>query len=844
MKMNYPKLFLFIAAIYLSLLSNFSFASHNAGGELTYIHLGGLDYQVRCVLYRDCFGIPAPTSITLNIESGSCSQSFFTNLNALPGTGLEITYPCPSAQTTCNGGMSPGFQKWEYEGVVTLTGPCPDWIFSVADCCRNSSITTLNGAAGLGLYLEARLNNQNGDNSSAQFTVAPIIIACTDQDLTFNNGMIDPDGDSLVYSLIAPRTDVNTSVIYNPGYSSSQPLTSSPQITLDAITGDFFIHPTALEGGVIVYQVLEYRNGNVVGSVIRDVQMYTVVCTNLTPTITGINGTSLNSIYVLAEQPFCFNVFCYDGDSNDSLTMISDNGIPAGVFTIQGNLRPTGVFCWTPTLADVSLQPHVFTVTVLDQNCPVQGSSVSYFSIYVTTDSTLVTPLYSHGYFSGDVYYDMNSNGIKDSTEVNVPSQMISVQPDNIDVFTNSSGEYLFYTLTNGSHVINVNSPFGWNITSDSTSYTVTDDTSYQTGFDFGLNALNPENELSAYVIPGTPRCNHASVYHIHYENTGSTMLNGRIVFIPDTAVTFSTSTPPPDQISGDSLIYNFTSLWPFSSDVINITLMLPGPGDTIHFETFAQYDSSGLLVNSDVQTLQQIVNCSCDPNDKLVFPEGLSSDHRTLYDEELQYTIRFQNTGTDTAFLVLVHDFIDASLDINTLQITGYSHPVNTTIFANRMVEFKFENILLPDSNVDELASHGYIQYKIKPLPNLLLPIVVHNEANIFFDSNFPVLTNNVWNTLVSDLSVGIATVEGTDETISVIPNPFSSTARLVLSKSFVNTETSFILMDAMGRTIVNKNVNDTEILISKGNLDAGIYFFELRNYKGNRATGKLVME
>src|SRR6185436_12798633 len=131
-------------------------------------------------------------------------------------------------------------------------------------------------------------------------------------------------------------------------------LSSAAPTTLDPVTGDFFIHPTAIECGVVVFHMTEYRNGNIIGSVMRDVQLYTVSCNNQIPTITGINGTPLHTAYVLAQQPFFFNVFCFDGDSNDSLTMVSDSGIAGALFTIQGNLRPTGVFSWTPTLADVS----------------------------------------------------------------------------------------------------------------------------------------------------------------------------------------------------------------------------------------------------------------------------------------------------------------------------------------------------------------------------------------------------------------------------------------------------------------------------------------------------------
>src|SRR5215203_2394014 len=110
----------FIAALLFCTISNLSFASHNAGGNLTYTHLAGNQYMIHGTLYRDCWGIPAPTQITVYIESASCSQSQSLQLTPIPGTGQEVTQVCPTANSRCTGGIEPGYEKWEYEGVVTL----------------------------------------------------------------------------------------------------------------------------------------------------------------------------------------------------------------------------------------------------------------------------------------------------------------------------------------------------------------------------------------------------------------------------------------------------------------------------------------------------------------------------------------------------------------------------------------------------------------------------------------------------------------------------------------------------------------------------------------------------
>ncbi len=838
-------LLLFILVFCFSSLNNPSKASHNAGGEISYIHLGGNQYLIQATLYRDCFGIPAPTSVTVYVSSASCgfNQTQYT-MPAIPGTGQEITYLCPSAQSTCTGGPTPGIQKWQYEVAVTLSGQCADWIFYVTDCCRNAAITTLQNPGADNLYLEARLNNLVTDNSSPQFSNDPRLFLCVGQEFHFNNGMIDPDGDSLVYSLISPRTDANTNVLYMPGYSTQFPLSSFPFPFLDPYTGDFIVHSTAQEVGVIVFLVQDYRNGELMGSVLRDVNVYATSCINSNPTITGINGTTQQSAPVLPGTSLCFDIFCDDADAGDSVTMEWNNGIPGAFFSSSGGVHPTGVFCWTPTLADVRPQPYLFTVTVRDNNCPINGSDMFSYLIFVSLDSSYINVTSEHPWnsYSGNIYWDSNSNGIKDGAEVSFPGMGIKMLPEDITMFANFNGDYSLFSWFNQSHTISTLPPADWIITSDSVFYTV-NDTIDHTGLDFGINALNSYNYIDVNLSAANPRCNNLVSYWITYENTGTTLANGRVIFVVDSATIYNSSIPAPDLITGDSLIYYFTNLFPFTSNQVHVRLLLPGPGDTLNFAVFVEYDSLGTYYTCGEQALQQIVVCSCDPNDKTVLPEGILADHRTLSTETLLYTIRFQNTGTDTAFTVFIQDFIDPAFDLNTFHVTGSSHPMNTTIYPNRMVEFRFENILLPDSGTNELESHGFVQFEILPYTNLSLPVTVENTAGIFFDSNMPVITNTVRNTLVSELYVGITYPAQSGGFSIVFPNPFENQAEILLDKSFKDSDLELRVMNEMGALVLTQNSNNTTIKLFRGKLLPGIYFYEVKNKEGNRAVGKFLI-
>ncbi|MEO8086413.1 MAG: T9SS type A sorting domain-containing protein, partial [Bacteroidota bacterium] len=377
------KLFL-IAAFTLVMGVERSSASHGAGGNLTYTHLQGNQYLVHFTYYRDCFGIPAPTSVIVYIESNACGIAM-QQFNAPEiGVGVEITYPCSTSQTTCNNGQAPGIQRHDYEVTIALPGQCPDWRIWVTDCCRNAAITTLNGAAGLGVYIEARLNNSVTDNSSPQFAIDPILFVCTGANFAFNNGAIDQEGDSLVYSFIAPRTDANTNCAYNPGYSVLNPISSSPSVAIDPVTGDVSMFPTSIEVGVMVVLIYEYRNGDLIGSVMRDIQIYTVACSNTAPSVGGIDNTGNFTIASCAGATICFDVPSSDPDAGDTLTMTYNGvGIPNATWSTTGVQFPTGHFCWTTTAADARTAPYTFFITIRDNNCPSNGVQIYSFNITV-----------------------------------------------------------------------------------------------------------------------------------------------------------------------------------------------------------------------------------------------------------------------------------------------------------------------------------------------------------------------------------------------------------------------------------------------------------------------------
>ncbi|MBK7936062.1 MAG: SprB repeat-containing protein [Lewinellaceae bacterium] len=142
-------------------------------------------------------------------------------------------------------------------------------------------------------------------------------------------------------------------------------------------------------------------------------------------------------------------------------------------------------------------------------------------------------------------------------------------------------------------------------------------------------------------------------------------------------------------------------------------------------------------------------VVASCDPNDKTAVPLGFGDQHLIRANEVIEYKIRFQNTGTDTAFQVVIVDTLSPLLDARTLETGASSHPYHLEIYPGGILHFVFRPIALPDSNINEVASHGYVKYKIAQQPDLPDGTVIENTAAIYFDENEPVFTNTAFHTI-----------------------------------------------------------------------------------------------
>jgi len=242
----------------------------------------------------------------------------------------------------------------------------------------------------------------------------------------------------------------------------------------------------------------------------------------------------------------------------------------------------------------------------------------------------------------------------------------------------------------------------------------------------------------------------------------------------------------------------------------------------------------------------QEVIG-SWDPNDKSATPRGVKDEHFIEPGTPLTYKIRFQNTGTDTAFTVVVRDTLSPWLDPTTLRVGASSHANTFELSGAGILTFTFANIALPDSNVNEPASHGFVQFSIDQRADIPLGTILENRAGIYFDFNPVVLTNTVWHTVDTGfLKMYVSTdePEHSSRDLHIFPNPASESIFVTLPDENANPGGRLRLLDVFGKKMLEKNTAETVTEIRRGLLPAGIYWVEWESDSKVIWRGKVVFQ
>ncbi len=361
----------------------------------------------------------------------------------------------------------------------------------------------------------------------------------------------------------------------------------------------------------------------------------------------------------------------------------------------------------------------------------------------------------------GSVFLDQNYNSIKDAGEPIVNDASVEVTKPNIDtIITNTyNGDFLI-SIDTGKYITRV-VPYRPYFTVVPVSFTINHPTYFNTDdISFALQPIPGKHDLAVEVVAAWPTIpGFENLYAISFHNNGTdTVTSGVVQYVKSSKYSYMGASQSPSSINGDTLRWNFTNLNPLETRSILLYCRLQPPpsvniGDTLQSVASISTNLTDLTPTDNTLNLKQIAQGAFDPNDKTENHGGKISTTQVANGDYLHYTIRFQNTGNDTAFNVYIRDTLDNKLDWNTMQTIVSSHNFQMNRNDGNRCLFTFRNINLVDSNKNEPKSHGYIVYKIKAKPNVQIGNVIKNTAAIYFDYNLPIITNTEMTTVVAEV-------------------------------------------------------------------------------------------
>ncbi len=486
-----------------------------------------------------------------------------------------------------------------------------------------------------------------------------------------------------------------------------------------------------------------------------------------------------------------------------------------------------------PDLIMSQLLPGNYTVTMVNTYSAPPCDTV--FAINIPLASTC-------GTISGKVYLDTISNCLADASEPVGSSRIVKFTPGPYYGTTDSTGNYTASlpfgtydaTTISNSYITPICSVSGINLNAVNDSIT---------GIDLG-DSSNSVLDLTVSLMSGPARPGfNFQLYATVNNNAFTTVPNPTVLLDFDPVLTLISSTVPhivtgPNQIELQMPQANgFTMVQAQLLFSVPPNPSLIGQQMTNQALVNANMPEANTTNNTDI--LQQIITGSYDPNDKAVWPSfDLAHTYLADVDSLLRYTIQFQNTGTDTAFTIVVVDTISEFLDITSLNVLGSSHPCTWEITGQNILRVTYDNILLPDSNTNEPASHGLFSFSITHLPSILLqplPYLLENIAAIYFDFNPPIITNAAFSTV--DLSVGIS--ETTTDGIRLYPNPAGDEVIVVCNNpELVN---QIIITDLPGKRVGSWKPAGERTVLQIDGLSPGLYLVTLEG-NGQRQVRKLI--
>jgi uncharacterized repeat protein (TIGR01451 family) len=395
---------------------------------------------------------------------------------------------------------------------------------------------------------------------------------------------------------------------------------------------------------------------------------------------------------------------------------------------------------------------------------------------------------------NGLIFHDVNGDGIRQTWQPAEPVLsnigVITIEELGVLIYPDASGQFALPNIPQATYTVSFEDPNGYWVLNAGGPFQVTLPTCN------GLQLpLVPATEATAQISGlstwenSTIHCAGGFTPGIYLYNNGNLPLSGTFTITLDPTLAYDeapwagtgATVVAPTETAPGTLTWTITNQPAGSLYYYQVHILGPGAATTGQSFPFAfsltLTDINGGVFYTNDWNINPSVTCSYDPNDKQATPAGWTDQHFIEAGEDIEYRIRFQNTGNAPAFNVRIEDQLDITrLNLNSFTPVAASHSYSTIVTPDGMVQFVFDNIMLPDSVHDEPNSHGWVVYRIRAFDSLQPLDVINNTAAIYFDDNEPVITNTYSHTifscdLIPDPNGVNATCQGQPVMLNIFP-------------------------------------------------------------------------
>ena len=505
--------------------------------------------------------------------------------------------------------------------------------------------------------------------------------------------------------------------------------------------------------------------------------------------------------------------------------------------SLQGILAKNGVI---DTYLTFSNCPNLVYICIDENDETVINNKIGQYGltglVHVNTYCSFV-PGGEFYTIQGENRLDLNANGC-DPLDMLVPNIKYTITGTETTSLIADDAGYYSMPLQEGIYTITpvLENPDYYTVTPASVQVSLSGANSpFIQNFCFSVSIPKPDLEVE--ILPITPsRPGFDAAYSVIYRNKGNTMQNSGTVSVTfeDEFMDFLSASPDVF-LSGNTLTYNFTDIYPFEAGDFSFSVNINSPtevpavnaGMILNFTANITSPATDITPSDNIFSYNEVVVNSFDPNDKTCLEGDIVGPE--IAGKFVHYMIRFENTGTFAAENIVVMDMIDTTkFDVASLVPLSGSHSYTTRITENK-VEFIFENIDLP---FDDDNNDGYLAFKIKTLPTLIVGDTFTNSAAIYFDYNYPIITNDAV-TLIQIL--GNQDFHFMDY-FSVYPNPVDTT--LLIGNPNKIKLSSASIYNTLGQLLLTISGADGLEAIDVSSLPTGNYFIKLVSSNGTAAT------